>query len=488
MTGGIADIVPKTGGADVAGGEGNTIERTGVVDRLRQIATVARSEYRLAVRNRWAFALAGLFAVFGLMLMTFSGSKVGPEGAKRMIASLTNLSVYLVPLAALAFGYDALVGRDRRGWLELVFSLPVSRARVVPGAFLGRAVVLVGAVVIGFGVVGAVTLQEYGVRHWGAYTAFVGGAAAVAVVFLALSFFISAIAAQKTHALGLALLVWVWFVLVHDLMALAAVSAFELSEGVLTAFVVANPASLFRVFVLEQLGSTAGGGFAAAFAGMGLSQVMVLGAMALWCVVAVTAASLVVGRRRIWSSRLHSLFAKITATGLVVIALGGAVGCDAKHTGEQVVETEPVTVNDDESCEVCGMFIVKGEGAWGPNAQVFYDDQPLHFDSVREMFYHLAGEQRRGNEPYAVYVTDYSRADIDTEQRRGDTYIQGSIGPETFVEVTEAVFIVESGVLGAMGPELLPFSTLEDAESFAGAHGGRVVEYDEVDVELIESL
>jgi len=45
--------------------------------------------------------------------------------------------------------------------------------------------------------------------------------------------------------------VWVWFVLVHDLIALGVVAAFELPDAVLSAFVFSNPVSTFRVLVLK---------------------------------------------------------------------------------------------------------------------------------------------------------------------------------------------------------------------------------------------
>jgi Cu-processing system permease protein len=233
------------------------------------------------------------------MLVTFSGSAVGPEGMQRVVASLASLAVYLVPLAALAFGYDAVVGRHDQGWLEVVFSLPVSRARVVLGTYLGRAVVLAGSTVVGFGVVGFLLLREYGAAHWGAFAAFLAGAVAVGAAFLAVALLVSAIVREKTHALGLALLVWVWFVLVHDLLAMGVVAAFALPEAALTALVLLNPASVFRVLVLSQLGTAAGGGFTAALATTGLSTGLLVASLVAWTVGPLAAAAVLVRRRRL---------------------------------------------------------------------------------------------------------------------------------------------------------------------------------------------
>lgn len=268
---------------------------------ITHVSAVAGVEYRLAIRSLWAFALAGLFALFGAMLLTVSGSAVGPDGVERVIASLASLSVYLVPLAALAFGYDAVVGREEQGWFDVVFALPVSRARVVVGTYLGRALVLAGAVVVGFGFTGILLYREYGVAvvAAGAFPTFLAATVALGIAFLSIATLLSTVAGEKTHALGLALLVWVWFVLIHDLLALGLVAAFSLPDPALTALLVANPTSVFRVLVLSTLGTTAGGGFTAAMAGTGLSQDLLGVALLAWCVVPLAVATKLVARRRL---------------------------------------------------------------------------------------------------------------------------------------------------------------------------------------------
>lgn len=268
---------------------------------ITHVSAVAGVEYRLAIRSLWAFALAGLFALFGAMLLTVSGSAVGPDGVERVIASLASLSVYLVPLAALAFGYDAVVGREEQGWFDVVFALPVSRARVVVGTYLGRAVVFAGGTVLGFGFAGVLLLREHGgvVATTTAFPTFLAATVALGVAFLSIATLLSTLAREKTHALGLALLVWVWFVLIHDLLALGLVAAFALPDAALSALLLANPASVFRVLVLSGLGTTAGGGFTAAMAGAGLSQSVLAATLLAWCVIPLAAATRLVARRRL---------------------------------------------------------------------------------------------------------------------------------------------------------------------------------------------
>ena len=264
---------------------------------LRRTLSIASMEYRLAVRGRWAIGLTALFALFALGLATFSGAEVAPAGYERTVASLAALAVYLVPLAALAFGYDAIVGREESGWLHALFALPITRSRIVLGIYLGRAVVLAGAIVLGFGVAGVLLLLEFGFAGWPIYVWFTLVAVGAGLAFLSIAVFLSTIVAEKTHALGIALLAWAWFVLIHDLLALGVIAAFDLTDTAVTAMVLANPAGTFRVLVLSGLEIGGGGGFAGVFASAGLSPVLLAIALLAWIVVPLGLAIALVGRR-----------------------------------------------------------------------------------------------------------------------------------------------------------------------------------------------
>ncbi|WP_265109729.1 ABC transporter permease [Halosolutus halophilus] len=265
----------------------------------RQLFVVAETEYRLAIRSRWAIALTAIFAAFALGLTTFSGSAVSPQGFERVVASLAVLAVYLVPLVAFAFSYDAVVGREESGWLQTLFALPVSRSWVVLGTLLGRATVLASATIVGFGVAGGFLLLEYGLAGFDAYVGFLLGTVGLGLAVLAIGVLLSTIAREKTHALGIALLAWAWFVLVHDLLGLGLVAAFGLSETAVSAMVVANPTAVFRALVLGALGAGGEAGFAAVIASSGLSTGVLVAALLAWIVVPTALATIAVRRRRL---------------------------------------------------------------------------------------------------------------------------------------------------------------------------------------------
>ncbi|WP_458207830.1 ABC transporter permease [Haladaptatus sp. NG-SE-30] len=264
---------------------------------LRQALTVAGLEYRLAFRNRWVPALTGLFALFSVGMVAFAGSNVGPTSVTALVVSLTELGTYLVPLVALAFSYDAIVGAAERGWLELVLALPASRSSIAVGTYLGRAATLSAAMVVGFGIGGATLVMAAGPSALGPYFAFVLAAVGTACAFLGIGVFISALASERTRALGAVLLVWTWFALGHDLLALGAVTEFELGGASLSALVIANPADVFRVLVLLQLDAV-GGGWGAIAAETGLSVPVLAAGLVAWICVPVFGIVWAIDRRR----------------------------------------------------------------------------------------------------------------------------------------------------------------------------------------------
>jgi Cu-processing system permease protein len=284
-------------GGTVAGADRSfeTSTRTGVAF-TGQTLTIAQLEYRLSMRSRWTVTLTALFGFLSLIVVTFGGAAPGPVRVDAVVVSLASLATYLVPLAALVYGFDTVVGAEETGWLDMVFALPVSRGRVVLGAFLGRAVSLAGATAIGFGLGGLMLFVRVDTVPWGLYANVLFGTVTLGLAFLALSVLVSTVAAEKTHALGIALLVWVWLVFGHDLAALGLVAALDLPNVVLTGLVLANPIDIFRVFVLSGIENT-GSGMAAVVSETSLSKSVLIASSIAWVVLPVSVAARLIRRR-----------------------------------------------------------------------------------------------------------------------------------------------------------------------------------------------
>lgn len=273
------------------------------------VIILAGKEIRDGLRNRWVLAATLLMATLALSL-TFLGSvptgTVGVGALDVVVVSLSSLTIFLVPLIALLLSFDAIVGEVDRGTMSLLLSYPVSRGQVVLGKFLGHVALLAFATLVGYGAAGAalaVSGAETGPDGWWAFAALIGSSVLLGAVFIALGYLISALVRDRAAAGGIAIGVWLVFVLVFDMALLGALVADQghtMTAGLLNWIMLANPADAFRLFNL------AGSGQVSQFAGMaGLSSQIHLGrgfllaVLAGWIVAPLTLAALLFSRREI---------------------------------------------------------------------------------------------------------------------------------------------------------------------------------------------
>jgi len=274
---------------------------------MRNLWIIADKEIRDGLRNRWILATTLLLAALALTL-TFLGSvPTGTVGASRLavtIVSLSSLTIFLVPLIALLLAYDAVVGEFDRGTLLLLLSYPVARWQVVIGKFLGHLAILAFATAVGYGAAaGALLVTEGHVTGLATFAGMIGSSILLGAVFVAIGYFISAIVRDRGLAGGLAIGVWLLFVLIYDMALLGLLVVDKgrvISAGMLDVLLLLNPADAFRVLNLT------GSGGVSQFAGMaglsedaGLSPAVLVGALLLWTLLPLGGAALALGRRQL---------------------------------------------------------------------------------------------------------------------------------------------------------------------------------------------
>lgn len=228
----------------------NTPRTSGWTWRL--VASVAAKEWRDRLRNRWVLVVALLFAAFALLIAYFGGAQSGAVGLRSTaatVASLTSLAIYLVPLIALLLGFDAIVGERERGVLDLLLSLPVTRAELLVGKYLGLAAALSLATLAGFGSALIPLAPAMDGASLAIYLRFVGTALMLGLAFLSLAVLVSVIARDRSRATGAAVALWFGFVLIFDLTLLGALvaSAGQHASTWAPYALLFNPADVFRV-------------------------------------------------------------------------------------------------------------------------------------------------------------------------------------------------------------------------------------------------
>jgi Cu-processing system permease protein len=275
---------------------------------MRQIAIIAVKELRDGLRNRWVIAIALLLAAFSLSLAFLGAAPTGVVNVSPLavtIVSLSSLTIFLLPLIALLLSYDAIVGEIDRGTMALLLAYPVARWQVLLGKFLGHGAILAIATVIGYGAAGLALGLRGGndPAAWGAFALLVATAVLLGGAFIALGYLISPLVRDRGTAGGIAIGVWLLFVLVYDMVLLGVLVADQgrsLSGGTLNWLLLLNPTDAFRLFNLAGTPGVASFSGVAGIAGQaGLSPAMLIGALALWVVVPLTAAAALFSRRQV---------------------------------------------------------------------------------------------------------------------------------------------------------------------------------------------
>lgn len=275
---------------------------------MNGILTIAAKEIREGLRNRWVLATTLLLASLALTLSFLGSAPTGNVGAGRLdvvIVSLSSLSIFLVPLIALLISHDAIVGEIERGTLLLLLSYPVGRRQVMVGKFLGHLAILAFATLFGYGAAGLALLASGAVidpESWRALGAMIGSTVLLGAVFIAIGYLVSALAAERSTAGGIAIGVWLFFVLIYDMALLGGLVAAQgqaLPAGLLDALLLANPTDAYRLLNLSSgaAGSLSGMGGIAQHTTLGVPALV--GALLVWMVAPLVVGTLVFSRREL---------------------------------------------------------------------------------------------------------------------------------------------------------------------------------------------
>jgi copper chaperone NosL len=141
------------------------------------------------------------------------------------------------------------------------------------------------------------------------------------------------------------------------------------------------------------------------------------------------------------------------------------VGCTKPAPPPQAQEITP-----DTACALDGMLL---KDYPGPKAQIHYAEGPPEFycDTVEMFAMLLAPESAR--RVRAVYTQDMGQT--EWKQPHGH-----------WIDARAAFYVRGSKLMGSMGPTFAAFARREDAEAFARTHGGTVLRFADVTVDMAD--
>lgn len=236
--------------------EGSRARRSTERTEFWVIRVLAFKELRDALRDRWLWLYAASFALIATGISSLASSNtdtIGFSGFGRTAASLVALAQLVVPLMGLTIGARSIAGQRERGTLTFLLSHPISPTEVYLGVFMGNVVALLAAVSAGFGVAGAFAALS-GAAVDGVELLIIAGLAwLLAVSMIGMGMLVSVFARRSAAAMGIALVLWLAFVLLGNLGLMGTAMATGMSEGSLFMAAVANPVEAFRLSAMTAL-------------------------------------------------------------------------------------------------------------------------------------------------------------------------------------------------------------------------------------------
>lgn len=275
---------------------------------MTNIIIIARKEIQEGLRNRWVLATTLLLAALALTLSFLGSAPTGNVGVNRLdvvIVSLSSLTIFLVPLIALLLSHDAIVGESERGTMVLLLSYPIGRSEVIFGKFLGHLAILAFATAIGYGAAAAaltVTGADIAINSWRAFLSMIGSSVLLGAVFLAVGYLTSTLVSERSTAGGIAIGIWLFFVLIYDMALLGGLVAAKgqaVPALLLDLLLLANPTDAYRLLNLGSGNAGALSGMGGIAAHTGLTAPVLIAALALWTIVPLGCATVIFSRREV---------------------------------------------------------------------------------------------------------------------------------------------------------------------------------------------
>ncbi len=251
---------------------------------------IVRYELRDVLRSRALIVYAVFF--FGLtdVLLRFGG------GGARAALSLMNVVLLLIPLVTIVFGTIYLYNACE--FTELLLAQPVHRRQLFAGQYLGLAVPLSAAFVVGLGLALALHAGE-DADHLATLVVVAVCGIVLTLIFTAFAALIVARVDDKVKGIGIAIGLWLAGTVLYDglvMLGLMAFADYPLERPALAAMIT-NPIDLARVLILMRLDVSALMGYTGAvfekFFGSAGGTALASLALVLW-----TGVPLLLGARR----------------------------------------------------------------------------------------------------------------------------------------------------------------------------------------------
>jgi Cu-processing system permease protein len=228
------------------------------------------------IRNKIVIAYTAFLFLVSISLFQME------ENSGKAILSLLQIVLIVLPLVSIVF--STIHWYNSYEFTELMLCQPVSRNKVLLSEYAGISLSLITAFLIGVGI----PVLIYSPDANSLSLLLIG--CMLTLVFTALAFFASVRAKDKARGIGIALLLWFYFVLIYDGLVLLVLFSFGdyPLEKITLLLSSLNPVDLGRIYIMLHLDVSALMGYTGAvykgFFGSSAGFIYTLSIMILWVV------------------------------------------------------------------------------------------------------------------------------------------------------------------------------------------------------------
>ena len=290
---------------------------------MLRVLPIAGKEVRDGLTSRWLIAYSILLGGLGLAATATgidSASGLAIQAFGRTTATLMNLCLLLSPLVAVVMGAALIAGEQERGTLENLLAQPLTRTELLLGKHAGLLAALTGATVAGFLPAGLAIAIAAGPEMLPHYLLFPAIAVMAGAAMAAVGVLISVSSRSAVHAQGTAMFTWFAFVLLYDLVLMGSLAVSGMPAEWLAAALIGNPVDAARVLgvlALEPdlyLLGPAGSFLTTRLSAPGTAGLLI-GALVLWGLLPLAAASIRFSIRRRSSSHAQNRVGSTAVSG-----------------------------------------------------------------------------------------------------------------------------------------------------------------------------
>jgi len=249
---------------------------------MRPFYKIIKYQLQDLFRGKWIILYALLFFVLSDGLFRFGND------SSKVVLSLMNIILFVIPLVSIVFG--SMFFYSSREFIELLLAQPIGRGSLYRGMFVGLAVPLSVAFLLGVGIPFFYNTSYTGSLGKTFVILLVSGVA-LTFVFTALSYYISVKNEERVKGVGLTILVWLFLAVIYDGIILALIFAFgdyPLDKASI-AITLLNPIDLARIMMLLTVDISALLGYTGAvfkqFFGSPMGLLVTISSLVIWTLI-----------------------------------------------------------------------------------------------------------------------------------------------------------------------------------------------------------